>query len=170
MCIHPFPNGCLINVLRRIHLWSERQMVISSNLSLIPYPKDNYTLQPLNRQMMLPDRELGHQAMNRHGLSRRPTVRYHCIPADHQNLTYNQYLIRDSSQIDQLGSRVDIYIWCFTSWTSTYSGNLQSEMSQLNSQKFIKKKMAPFSKSVTVFPKDSSVAPCWLHFFSGILI
>ena len=85
-------------------------MVISSNLSLIPYPQDSYTLQPVNRQMMLPDRELGRQAMNRYDLSRRPTVRYHCIHTDHQNLTYNYNLSLDSSQIDQLGTRVDIYI------------------------------------------------------------
>ena len=113
-------------------------MVISSNLSLIPYRQDNYTLQPVNHQMMLPDRELGHQAIDRNGLSRRPTVGYHCNHTDHQNLTYNQNLSLDSSQIDQLGTRVDIYIWCFTSWTSIWSGNFQSEMPQLNSQKSIK--------------------------------
>ena len=82
-------------------------MVISSNLSLIPYPQDNYALQPVNRQMMLPDRELGHQAI---GLSSRPTARYHCNHTGHQNLTYNQNLSLGSSQMDQLGTRVDIYI------------------------------------------------------------
>ena len=85
-------------------------MIISSNLSLIAYSQDNYRLQPLNRQMMLLDRESGYQAMNRYDLSRRPTVRYHYIYTDAQNLTYSPGSCTKPSKVGQLGSRVDIYI------------------------------------------------------------
>ena len=85
-------------------------MVISSNLSLIPYPQDKYQLQPLNRQMMLPDREFGHQASNRYELSRRPYARHHYIYTDDQNLTYSPNRCMESSKVDQSGSRIDIYI------------------------------------------------------------
>ena len=85
-------------------------MVISSNLSLIPYPHDNYALQPVNRQTMLPDPESGRQAMNRYDLSRRPTIHYHYIYTDDQNFTYSPNRCMESSKVDHLGSRVDIYI------------------------------------------------------------
>ena len=92
-------------------------MVISSNLSLLPYAQDNYTLQPVNRQMMLPGPEsaphgpeTGHQAMNRYDLSRRQTMRYHYIYTDAQNLTYSPNRRMESYKVDHLGSRVDIYI------------------------------------------------------------
>ena len=85
-------------------------MVIPSNLSLIPYPQENYQLQRLNRPMMLPDRELGHQAANRYELSRRAFTRQHYIYMDDQNLTYSPNCCMESSGIDQAGSRIDIYI------------------------------------------------------------
>ena len=106
-------------------------MVISSNLSLLPYAQDNYTLQPVNRQMMLPGPESaphspatgrhgpatgrhgpepGHQAMNRYDLYRRETMRYHYIYTDAQNLTYSPNRRMESYKVDHLGSRVDIYI------------------------------------------------------------
>ena len=101
----------------RVHLQSESQMVISSNLSLIPYPKDNYALQPVNSQMMLPDQDTGRhgpgtgrQAMNRYDLTHRPTIRYHYIYTDDQNLTYSPNRCMESSKADHLGSRVDLYI------------------------------------------------------------
>ena len=85
-------------------------MVISSNLSLIPYSQDNYQLQPLNRQMMLPDREMGQQASNRYVLSRRPYARHHNIYMDDQNLTYRPNCCMESSKVNQSGSRINIYI------------------------------------------------------------
>ena len=103
------PDGHWINAVPN-PLQSERQMVLSSNLSLIPYPQDNYALQPVNRQMMLPDPETGRQAMNRYELSRRPAVRYHYVHTDDQNLTYSPNRCMESSRVGHLGSRVDIFI------------------------------------------------------------
>jgi hypothetical protein len=85
-------------------------MVISSNLSLIPYRQDDVTLPPVQRQMMPPERESGQRAMNRYDLSRRPAIRYHYIFTDDQNLTYCPNRCMEPSKVDQLGSRVDIYI------------------------------------------------------------
>jgi hypothetical protein len=85
-------------------------MVIPSNLSLIPYPRENYQLQRLIRPMMLPDRELGQQATKRYGLSRRAFTRQHYIHMDDQNLTYSPNCCMEFSGIDHTGSRIDIYI------------------------------------------------------------
>jgi hypothetical protein len=85
-------------------------MVISSNLSLIPYRQDNYQLLPLNRQMMQPDRQLGHQASNRYDLSRRPHTRHHYIYMDDQNLTYSPNRCMESSKVSRSGSRINIYV------------------------------------------------------------
>ncbi|MBW2410632.1 MAG: hypothetical protein JRF72_12600 [Deltaproteobacteria bacterium] len=60
--------------------------------------------------MMLPDPESGRQPMHRYDLSRRPTIRYHYIYTDDQNLTYSPNRCMESSKVDHLGSRVDIYV------------------------------------------------------------
>ena len=85
-------------------------MVIPSNLSLVPYSQGNYQLQPLDRQMMLPDRGLGHQAANRYELSCQTHTRHHYIHMDDQNLTYSPNCCMESSSVDQAGSRIDIYV------------------------------------------------------------
>jgi len=85
-------------------------MAISSDLSLIPYPQENYQLQRLSRPAMLPERELGKQAAKRYQLYRPAFTRQHYIYMDDQNLTYSPSCCMKSSLIDHTGSRIDIYI------------------------------------------------------------
>lgn len=85
-------------------------MVISSNLSLIPYPLDNYQLQPLNRQDFLPRQKHGQQAKQGSDLIHRPYFTNRFIHMDSQNSTYSPGCCMESSKLDQIGLLVDIYI------------------------------------------------------------
>jgi hypothetical protein len=85
-------------------------MVISSNLSLIPYPLENYQLQPQIRQDLVPWQEHGQQAGQAYDLIHRPHFTKRFIQTDGQNSTYNPGCCMESSKLDQIGSLVDIYI------------------------------------------------------------
>ena len=88
----------------------DRQMVVSSNLSLIPYPLDDYQLQPLNHQDLAPWQEPGQQAGQAYDLIHCPYFRKQFIHIEGQNSMYNTRCCMESSKLDQLGSVVDIYI------------------------------------------------------------
>ncbi len=85
-------------------------MVVSSNLSLIPYPLDNYQLQPLNRQDIMPWQEHGQQAGQNYDLIQRSYFTKQFIHTDGQNSTYNPGCCMEPSKLDFIGSLVDIYI------------------------------------------------------------
>ena len=84
-------------------------MIVSSNLSLIPYPLDNFQIQPLGRQDLLP-RQQGHQAKQHYDSIQRPYFFKCFIHADSQYSIYSPDRCMESSKVDHLGSLVDIYI------------------------------------------------------------
>ena len=85
-------------------------MVVSSNLSLIPYPPDNFQIQPFHRQDLLPGQEQGHPAKQRHDPIQRPYFSKRFIRTDSQYSTYSPDRCMESSKVDHLGSWVNIYI------------------------------------------------------------
>ena len=85
-------------------------MVVSSNLSLIPYPLDNFQIQPFHRKDLLPCREQGHPAKQSYDPIQRPYFYKRFIHADSQYSTYSPDRCMGSSKVDHLGSQVDVYI------------------------------------------------------------
>ena len=85
-------------------------MGVSSNLSLIPYPLDNFQIRPYHRQDLLPGKQQGHLARHRDDLIGRPYLSRRIFQTDSQYSTYSPNSFMNSSKVDNLGSQVDIYI------------------------------------------------------------
>ena len=85
-------------------------MVVSSNLSLIPYPLDNFQIQPFDRKDLLPSREQDHPAKQSYDRIARPYFFKRFIRADSQYSIYSPDRCMESSKADHLGSSVDVYI------------------------------------------------------------
>jgi hypothetical protein len=94
----------------KLNVGHTRQMVVSSNLSLIPYPLDNLQIRPYQRQDLLPGRQQDHLAQHRNDLTRPPYFYRRFIHTDSQYSTYRADRFMISSKVDNLGSQVDIYI------------------------------------------------------------
>ena len=85
-------------------------MVVSSNLSLIPYPLDDFKIRPYHRQELLPGKQQDHLAQHRDDRIQRRYFSRRIILADSQYSTYSPNNYMKSSKVDNLGSQVDIYI------------------------------------------------------------
>lgn len=85
-------------------------MVISSELSLIPYPMDSYQLKPFTEHDLSLRQDHVKGEMHQYDLFRR--TKFYGYPS-HKNRLYATYGIGNqikSPKIHQLGSLVDVYV------------------------------------------------------------
>ena len=85
-------------------------MVVSSNLSLIPYPLDNIQIQPFDRKDLLPSQDQGYPAKQSYDPIQRAYFYKSFIRADSQYSIYSPDRCMESSKVNHLGSSVDVYI------------------------------------------------------------
>ena len=85
-------------------------MVISSHLSLVPYPLDSQQTKPsIQPAVVLKQQEMPQMA-DRHHIFRNPKS---CRPFINANNSYGIYNIshcKESPKIDQIGVMIDIYV------------------------------------------------------------
>ena len=85
-------------------------MVISSELSLIPYPLDSYQLKPFSAHDLSPRQDNVKGEIHQHDLFRRTKFHHHFA---HKNRMHANYGIENqikSPKIGQLGSLIDVYV------------------------------------------------------------
>ena len=85
-------------------------MVISSELSLIPYPLDSYQLKPFTAHDLSPGQDHVKGEIHRHDLFRR-TKFHHSFCR--KNMMQANYGVGDqikSPKIGQLGTLIDVYV------------------------------------------------------------
>ena len=85
-------------------------MVISSELSLIPYPLDNYQLKTFSSQDLSPRQDNVKKEMHQYDLFRRTKFHHNF---SHKNRMHANYGIGnqiESPKIVQLGSLIDVYV------------------------------------------------------------
>ena len=85
-------------------------MVISSNLSLIPYPVDNYQLKSLSEPRLFSGQEQKPQSITQYRRFRYPGFYDFRIHADTDNTTYSLRRSLEPNKIDQVGLLIDIYV------------------------------------------------------------
>jgi hypothetical protein len=85
-------------------------MVISTNLSLIPYPGDSYQLKSLSQTRLFSAQEQKRQSITQNSRFRYPGFYDFRIQADTDNTTYNLRHSLEANKIDQVGLLIDIYV------------------------------------------------------------
>ena len=85
-------------------------MVISSELSLIPYPLDSYQLKPFTAHDLSLGQDNVKGEIHRHDLFRRTKFNHYF---SHKNIMHASYGVGDqnkSPKIGQLGTLIDVYV------------------------------------------------------------
>jgi len=85
-------------------------MIVSSNLSLIPYPPDNYRLKQLDPRVLIPSPDHGQNELSSYDLLRYLKSNTYFIHAGPCKNRYSPSRCMESSRIDQLGLVIDIYV------------------------------------------------------------
>jgi hypothetical protein len=88
-----------------------RQMVISSNCNLIPYPDHHYPIEPYVPQNALVNQHSGQESIQRHHRFGQPrlTIKTGAIHFDMPHKRYDDSRCLQYSDADQVGRLLDIY-------------------------------------------------------------
>ena len=86
-------------------------MVVSSNYNLIPYPDQQYPIQPYLSGNALANQHSGQESIERYDRFRRPhaNIKTGAIHIDIPNNRYDISLCLQYSDVDQVGRLIDIY-------------------------------------------------------------